>query len=257
MSHGSALLSIDHLSHSYGGEQVLTDVSLHICKGDCLALVGPNGGGKTTLLKIIAGLLTPSQGELHLEHITRGQIGYVPQYLDVQVGFPITALEVVLMGGLRPVWFQRRIQKAEVDRAQSLMEQLGVADLTHRRLEQLSGGQRQRVLIARALMADPELLLFDEPTSNIDPEGRYCFHEVLKSLSGHKTVIVVSHDFSVLSSGVTCLAGVNGRLVYSPKADLTPEVLALVYGRHNKDCPMDSYLRGLSDFYTQGERHHA
>jgi len=251
------ILQIQDLNFSYGPTKILKDVCLEINCGDCLAVIGPNGGGKTTLLKLIAGLLKPDHGSIHVcgqsAHPARGVIGYVPQESGIAQGFPITAIETILTGAIRPSWFQQKPSQAEIEFAEAIMERLSLKDACHKSMDQLSGGQRQRVLIARALMSSPSLLLFDEPTSNVDPEGRYCFHELMAELSGTVSMVVVSHDLSILSSGVTGIAGVNRTLAFTQGISPTPEILELIYGQHSADCPMGDYLRELQTRHTPHE----
>ncbi len=247
------LIQLRNVTYGYDADPVLQDVSLQVHQGDCLALVGPNGGGKTTLLKLMIGLLCCDTGTVE-RRISASQIGYVPQQFTVNAGFPITVRDVIAMGGLRPGVWQSRPRAADRTRVDDLLQVMGITDIADRRMDRLSGGQRQRVLIARALFSDPELLVFDEPTSNIDPEGRYCFHELLAQISRRKTIIVVSHDFSILSSGVTCLAAVNQRVICRPDAHLSPDIMALAYGQHAPDCPMGNYLQDLAHMYDDRER---
>jgi zinc transport system ATP-binding protein len=251
------VIDISNLSFSYDGEDILEDIQLSVAAGEFIAVLGPNGGGKTTLLKLILGLLRPQQGEVRVFGKTpapaAGKVGYVPQHTEVKAGFPVTAEQVVLMGlsgaGGHGIGFTRQ----QKDSARSALERVGVLDCARRRMDRISGGQRQRVLVARALVGEPELLLFDEPTSNIDPHGRLCFFELLADLRRSATLVVVSHDLSIATSQLTGVACVNKRLLYNPESRITEEMLSLIYGSHEHSCPLGAYIHDVSEFMRQGQ----
>ena len=252
-------IQLENVSFSYGGNDVLHEVNLTLDPGAFLAVIGPNGGGKTTLIKLMLGLLTPKSGSVKIlgADPTRAipKVGYVPQHTLFEAGFPITVLDVVLLGldrshSRRLGFFKRFRHKA--------MEILGKVDMQHfsdRRFDELSGGQRQRVLVARALMADPELLLFDEPTANIDPSGKLCLFELLTGLSKGLTVVMVSHDLISASAGITDVAMVNKTLIQG--TEISPGMLQLVYGVHDAACPLDGYLKSLTSFFEAPGGDHA
>ena len=246
-------VSIDNLNFSYTGTPILTDIHMTLSQGSFMAIVGPNGSGKTTLLKLILGLLQPDSGTVQVFGKAPGKgntrIGYVPQSAASRPDFPITVMEVVLMGlkhsGLRTFVYTRE----ERGRAAEALQKAGIEKhLYGRRMDRLSGGQRQRVFIARALVDNPELLVFDEPTSNIDPEGRFCFFELMAKLKKTLTIIVVSHDLSIVASKVTDIVCVNRRLIHNREGTLTHEMLALLYGAHEHTCPMAEYMHDVSTF---------
>ncbi|WP_035104718.1 metal ABC transporter ATP-binding protein [Desulfohalovibrio reitneri] len=238
-------IDVDHLSFSYDGRPVLRDVSLHLGEGEYLAVLGPNGGGKTTLLKLLVGLLRPDEGEIRLFGKPPGKVldrvGYVPQHGEGNRAFPVRALDVALMG-----LHLHRPGKGDRERAMEALKRVEMADRAERLFADLSGGEAQRVLIARALASRPDLLLLDEPTSSIDPHGRFCFYEFLAGLARDTTVVVVSHDLSIMASGVTAVACVNRRLLYNPSPELTQEMLSLLYGSHEHTCPADTYMRAVT-----------
>ncbi|THB71660.1 MAG: ABC transporter ATP-binding protein [Desulfovibrio sp.] len=244
------VIEVSKVSFAYTDAPVLEKVDLCVHQGDFLAVVGPNGGGKTTLLKLILGLLTPDSGEVRVfgrsPKNARARMGYVPQYADLQPGFPITVLQVALMGlpGSRLSGFTHT--RKEKSLARQALARVGVADLERRRMDALSGGQRQRVLVARALASNPELLIFDEPTSNIDPHGKFCFYEMLAELGQDMTIVVVSHDLSVTAAKVSSVACVNHTLLHNSKPEFTPEMLTLLYGAHGHTCPMGEYIDSVS-----------
>ena len=246
------VVSIRDLTFSYNGQAALDGVSLTVAPGERLAVLGPNGGGKTTLLKCILGILRPSAGAITVfgdppgRHSAR--IGYVPQRLDgvdERKDLPIRVLDVVLMGLLAPGCHGFRHGAEATRKARATLDQVEMLALAERRFCDLSGGQKQRVLIARALVSDPGLLILDEPTANIDPQGKFCLYEVLGRVGLGVTTLVVSHDLSILAAGVTSVACVNGRLLYAPAPRLTPEMVELLYGVHQPSCPIDAFLRRM------------
>lgn len=251
------VLSISGLHFAYNGGCVLEDVNLSVERGNYLAVLGPNGGGKTTLIKCILGLLSPQQGSVRvfgeMPDRVRHRIGYVPQYTTAQDSFPISVMDVVLMGAMNngSTIFSRNWRRTaeNVEKARNALHMVGLEGYEARSLRDLSGGQRQRVIVARALVGDPDLLLLDEPTANIDPQGKFCFYEFLGSLPKTITTIVVSHDLSIAASPFTGIAIVNRSLVYSPGNILTQDLLALLYGTHEPTCPMGTFINSVSNMF--------
>lgn len=246
------IVRIEGLCFSRDDQEILSDIDLAVGEGDYLAVLGPNGGGKTTLLKLMLGLLRPGKGEVRLfggaPAKARGRVGYVPQS-GARAHLPATVRDVVLMG------LRGRIGAAERSRAEQALGRVELAGLSDRMFDSLSGGQQQRALIARALVHEPELLLLDEPTANIDPQGRFCFYEFLAQLAGSATVIVVSHDLSILGAGLTCVATVNRRLLHACGGQLTPAMMELLFGVHGHTCPAADSMRllaGLADLRPHG-----
>jgi len=208
------ILNIKELSYSYQENfKVLENINLTIDNDDFLAIIGPNGGGKSTLLKLILGLLKPQSGQI-TKNIKNELIGYVPQNTNLNLDFPITALEVVLMGhiGARKKLFG--YSKEDTSCAMHSLEKVGMKDFANRKIGDLSGGQRQRVFIARALCSNPQVMLLDEPTASIDVKGQNEIYELLKELNKSICIIVVSHDISVLLNYAKNVAHVNKNLVY-------------------------------------------
>ncbi len=212
------VIRVDNLWFSYNGRPVFKGIDLLVEHGDFIAMIGPNGGGKTTLMKILLGLLKPSKGSVRvfgappatLSH----RIGYVPQEVSVHQNLPVSTRDVVLMGTLKPgrIWMRYSArQRAAADRA---LSQIGVGELGDKPYESLSGGQRQRVMIARALVSRPELMLLDEPTASIDNKGRHEFYRLLKELNREITILVVSHDVMILADYVKSVLCVNRKLHY-------------------------------------------
>lgn len=221
------------VNFSYQQHPVLENIQLTISQGDFLGVMGPNGGGKTTLLKIILGLLRPDQGKVRVfgSPPRKGsrQIGYVPQYIHFDATFPITTQGVVLMGLLGPwslgFWFNPEEKRA----AYLAMEATGVSDLALVPFGNLSGGQRQRVLLARALVSNPKLLILDEPTSSVDYHGEEEFYSLLLDLNQEATIVLVSHDLGVISTYVKKVACVNRFLVVHSAAELDREKVGAIY----------------------------
>ena len=191
------------LTFAYADTPVLDGVTFSIDEGNFLAVIGPNGGGKTTLLKLILGLHRPSSGTLRVfgddPSQARRRIGYVPQHVQINLDFPITVEEVILTGyrGKTPLLPFRSDEERRC--AKEALAQVGLSDdLLKRRIGDLSGGQRQRVMIARALCSKPQMIVLDEPTASIDATGQKAIYDLLKKLNASMTVIVVSHDLSVI-----------------------------------------------------------
>ncbi len=246
------VIDIRDLTYAYDGQPALSRVGLTVSPGDRLAVLGPNGGGKTTLLKLILGILQPTSGSVRVFGRAPGErsshIGYVPQRLEGAASrkdLPIRVIEVTLMGLLAPGRRGFRYSREEIDRAEAALRQVEMYAYKDKRFCDLSGGQQQRTLIARALVSDPELLILDEPTANIDPQGKFCLYEVLSRIGHGVTTLVVSHDMSILAAGVTAVACVNGQLLYAPEPRLTKEMVDLLYGVHSQSCPMDAFLRRI------------
>ena len=246
----SPIVEIHNVSFTYNGQTVLEDVSLEIQLGDFIAMIGPNGGGKTTLLKLILGLLKPDTGVIRVAGQSSQQasscIGYVPQDVHVNSSFPITALDVVLMGKLDPQKRWARKSASNRREAMKALERLEMAEHANKRIGELSGGQRQRVFIARSLVTEPELLLLDEPTASIDTKGQADFYTLIKELNKDITIVVVSHDLLVISRYVKSVACVNKRLHYHDQAEITGEMLETMYPcKAEEVCPVELIAHGL------------
>lgn len=206
-----AAIEFDSVSFSYDGPLVLENASFSIEPGDFVSIVGPNGGGKTTLLKLMLGLLRPSRGTVRLfgqpPKRQRPRVGYTPQFLTVDFSFPLSVLDVVLMGRIRAgrLWYTKEDRIAALD-ALRTMQLEKHADAPFRTL---SGGQRQRILIARAICGQPEILLLDEPTNNIDRSSERILSDILGELNRTMTIILVSHDIGFVSRCVQNVICVN------------------------------------------------
>ena len=207
------LINISNLFYKYHKTDVLENINLSIKDDDCLAIIGPNGGGKSTLLKLILGLLTPQSGTI-INNIKTNQVGYVPQNTNLNIDFPITALEIVLMGHVSSQKKLFGYSKEDIACAMASLAKVSMSDFANSKIGDLSGGQRQRVFIARALCSNPKIMLLDEPTASIDVKGQREIYELLKEINNSICVVVVSHDISVLLNYAKNVAHINKNLVY-------------------------------------------
>ncbi|MBI5571171.1 MAG: ABC transporter ATP-binding protein [Desulfomonile tiedjei] len=241
------------ISFSYDGDPVLEDVNLSIPHGDFVSMVGPNGGGKTTLLKLMLGLLRPSRGEVRMfggpPEAARPRVGYMPQYTQLDPQFPATVMDVALMGRLghgKPFGRYSRQDREIVARA---LDQVGLCDVFRKPFSSISGGQRQRLFIARALACEPDLLLLDEPTANLDVVMGGDLYELLRTLNETLTVVTVSHDIGFVSTVVKSVVCVKRRVFMHPTSEITGEMINALYGspvrmvRHNGEegCTCHSF----------------
>jgi len=235
-------ISLEALSFAYSELPVLEAIDLEVHNGEFLGIVGPNAGGKSTLLKLIMGMLQPQQGTIRLfgapPHKTRNRIGYVPQYPSFSRDFPITVEQLVLLGRLgcrgNSSWLTSllpgRYQMADYHAAQQALQEVEAEPLAQRQISSLSGGQLQRVLLARALAGEPELLILDEPTANIDQRLEGEIFELLRELNQRLTILVVSHDIAFISSYVTRVACVNRTLVCHHTDAIDGSLIQDLYG---------------------------
>ena len=239
-------IDINNLYFGYNGNMVLEDINLDVPCGSYIVILGPNGGGKTTLLKIILSILRPQKGNVKVLGLNpyekRHSVGYVPQNLDVKKDFPVTVLEMVLAGFTSGKTIGFLYTKEEKRIARETLDAVGISQLEEKKMSELSGGERQRVYLARALVSNPEVLLLDEPTSNIDPYGAFCFLKFLETLKENKTILVVTHDLSIMATKITSVACLNKKLLFNENPVLTPEMLTLLYGYHDeRTCAIGRY----------------
>jgi zinc transport system ATP-binding protein len=231
-----SVIKLENVSFSYDGLLVLQDVNLTVGERDFLAIVGPNAGGKTTLLKLVLGLLKPTSGTVqvfgHNPEKDRVHVGYMPQHASLDLLFPVSVLDVVLMGRLgnrNRLGFYR---KEDRDAAVEALQRVEMEEIRNRPFSALSGGQQQRVLIARALASNPRLLLLDEPTANIDVAVETELFEILHELNDAITIVLVTHDLGFVSCYVKNVACVNRRVVVHPTSEITGEMINEIYGSH-------------------------
>jgi len=237
--HAPIVLQFDSVKFSYGEVPVLDGASFHMHAGEFVALVGPNGAGKTTVLKLVLGLTSPETGTVTLfgssPQIGREHIGYVPQHADYDPTFPISVEEVVRMGRIKP--FLRRYSAEDAQAVKEALATMELSDLAKRPYHALSGGQRRRVLVARALSANPEMLVLDEPTSNMDADSERRLFSALGSLKGKTSILIVTHDTGFVSSltdRVLCVGDIGpsgvGRVIVQHQVEPTREAPAQMFG---------------------------
>ncbi len=239
------VIEISDLSFGYDDRRILCNVQLTIWPSDSVCIVGPNGGGKTTLVKLILGLLTPDSGEIRIYGKRPGEarkrIGYVPQYAEYDQLFPISVKEVVCMGRLGNA-LTGRYRKDDWERTMAALAEVDLAEFASHPFAALSGGQRQRVLIARALATGGEILILDEPTANIDRESESHLWALLGGLKRRMTILMVTHDVGFVSKFFSRIACVNREVVIHPTSELTGELIKEMYGgdlrmiRHDHTC---------------------
>ena len=228
----------------YNGVPILEGINLAIEQDDFLGIIGPNGGGKTTLLKVILGLISPSRGKVSVlgkpPEKSRSKIGYVPQHNLFDRDFPINVWDVVLMGRYGKSGLFRRYSSEDRRATQDALQTVGMLDHKDSQMGKLSGGELQRIFIARALVAEPKLLLLDEPTASVDPAMQTEFYELLEKLKKQMAIVLVSHDISAVSIYVDKLACLNRQLHYHGSKEITPEILEATY-----KCPVQMIAHGL------------
>jgi zinc transport system ATP-binding protein len=238
------VIAVRGLWAGYEREQVLEDVNLTVYERDFIGLLGPNGGGKTTLARVLLGLLPPTRGEVRVMGLPpregRRHIGYVPQVAEFDRDFPISVWEVARMGRLgRRRLLQRYTAEDDAAVAEAL-RQVDMLDARRRPIGALSGGQRQRAYIARALAGQPRILILDEPMASVDSKVSADLYELLRQLNKQVTILMISHDLSAVSSYVKTVGCLNRRLFYHGDDHLTPEMLELAY-----QCPIDLIAHGV------------
>ncbi len=242
-----AVVKFSDVNFAYeDGIIVLENINFSLEAGDFACIVGPNGGGKTTLLKLILGLLKPVSGSISVLDMEPGhrqaQIGYVPQFSKFDAAFPVKVLDVVLMGCLHRNFFWGRYSEEQVEAAYRALAAVGLHGKEDQCFAGLSGGQKQRALIARALVSEPQLILLDEPTASVDVHGTEQFYSMFEELNQRHTILMVSHDIGFVSNRVKSVLCVRKTLQIHPVSELTGEALQSIYGvdvnliRHDHRC---------------------
>lgn len=237
-------VEVKGVSVHFDSKCVLEDINLKVLENDFLGIIGPNGGGKTTLLKVIAGLLKPTTGSVMVygkkPDKAGSMIGYVPQMNRPDLAFPATVWDVVLTGRVSRSNLVKPYSGADKEAALQALKAMELEALKDEPIGRLSGGQRQRAFIARALAAEPKLLLLDEPTLSVDRRLDTKFWEFLNELKSKVTIIVVTHDISALSKYVDKIACLNRRLYYNESKQVTQEMWMEAY-----QCPVEIIAHGL------------
>lgn len=230
------VMVLKDLAFAYNGDMVLENVNLNIAEREFVWIVGPNGGGKTTLIKIMLGLLRPQKGSIAVfgapAAVSRRRLGYMPQHAYLDPGFPVTALDVVLMGRLNGKVRPGPYSAADHDVAHRALDQVGMDESANKALRELSGGQQRRLLVARALACEPDLLLLDEPTANLDRQVERELFDFLKELNKRLTIIMVSHDPAFVSDFVERVVCVNRTVAVHPTTNRDREFIDELYGVH-------------------------
>ena len=251
MADDRPVVEVRNVTFTYPPRQsspVLEDVSLDIQPRDFLGVIGPNGGGKTTLLKLMLGLLEPDRGTVRVfgarPAAVRDRIGYVPQHSQIDPTVAATVLDIVLTGRLSRsswgAWFGRAHREA----AQQALRQTGIDELARRPIATLSGGQRQRVLIARALAADAQLLLLDEPTAGAEPHMEQGVTDLLHQPNQRLPIVVVSHDIAFVSRHLKRVACLSRRVTVHAAEEISSDVISHMYHdhmraiQHRQQCPL-------------------
>lgn len=243
------IIEIKNLSAGYDGRNVLHDINLTVYKQDFLGIIGPNGGGKTTLMKCILGLLKPTGGEIIFH--CKPSLGYLPQYNTIDRKFPISVEEVILSGLSVQKSLTARFTPEEKEKSRQVIARMGLEGLEHRAIGQLSGGQLQRALLGRAIISDPSVLILDEPNTYIDKRFEARLYELLAEINKECAIILVSHDIGTVLQQVKSIACVNETLDYHPDTGITTEWL-----EKNFNCPIELLGHGTLPHRILGEHHH-
>ncbi len=243
---GQSAVAIEGVTAGYDHRPALTDITLNVSPGSLLAVIGPNGAGKSTLLKLIAGIIKPWTGRLTVlggpPGSSAGRIAYLPQAEAVDWEFPVTVAEVVMMGRYGRLGFLREPRRRDSEVVRQALEKVGMGDATDRQIGALSGGQRRRVFLARAIAAEPDLYLLDEPVTGVDVTTQEDLMDVLEGEArAGKTVIATTHDLICAAQRFHQAAFINGRLVAQGPANLVldQQLLAETYGGHILVLPGD------------------
>ncbi|MDR0892868.1 MAG: metal ABC transporter ATP-binding protein [Mediterranea sp.] len=244
------IIQINNLAAGYNGRAVIHDVNLTVYERDFLGIIGPNGGGKTTLIKCILGLLKPLSGEV-LFPKGNGTLGYLPQYSSIDRKFPISVEEVVLSGLCIQQSLTARYTPAQRAKGRQVVARMGLEGLEHRPIGQLSGGQLQRALLGRAVISDPSVLILDEPSTYIDKRFEARLYKLLAEINQECAIILVSHDIGTVLQQVKSIACVNETLDYHPDTAISTEWL-----ERNFNCPIELLGHGTLPHRVLGEHHH-
>jgi zinc transport system ATP-binding protein len=237
-------IEVKNVYFKYEDTFILEEINFKVEEKDFVGIIGPNGGGKTTLVKILTGLLKPVKGTVEIfgkpASKQNNYIGYVPQLFNFDSNFPINVRDVVLMGRLKPGSLLAKAKNKDQQIVEECLAKVDMLQYKNELIGNLSGGQKQRVLIARALSVQPKILILDEPTASIDSKAGRNFYELLHKLNKEITIIMVSHDIGVISQYVKKIACLNKKLVFHSSKEISREMLEATY-----QCPVDLIAHGL------------
>lgn len=232
----SVLLQLKDITAGYENHTVLYDINLTVNNHDFIGVIGPNGGGKTTLLKVILDLLAPYQGSIYKSDSLK--IGYLPQINNIDKRFPITVEEVILSGRFVSTGWWKKVKASDRSNVDELLQFVGLQDKRKKTIGELSGGQMQRVFLCRAIISNPNLLILDEPNTFVDKSFEQDLYNLLAELNKEMAVILVTHDVGTISSLVKTIACINGKLYYHPSNKITNEILKAY------NCPIELVTHG-------------
>lgn len=240
------LISLSNIDAGYNGKGVLTNISFEIFKNDFIGVIGPNGGGKTTLLRVILELLKPSNGKIK-RNIEKSDIGYLPQGNQFDDKFPITVADVVLSGMSKGINLKRKKNTSAQKKVDETLNTVGVDALKNRPIGELSGGELQRTMLARAIISTPKLLVLDEPNTYVDNRFEQELYRILKELNRSMAILLVTHDVGTISPYIKSIACVNGSLHYHPSNEISSEQLKIY------NCPIEMVTHGTVPHRVIGE----
>ncbi len=235
------LVKLENISYGYDSGKVIEEVNFEIKKGDFIGIIGPNGGGKSTLIKLILGLIEPWSGKIIHGINESGEkikIGYLPQFHDFDHRFPISIKEVILSGLIKKGKGFTRFSKKDKKAADEIAGDLGIYNIREKSIGELSGGQMQRAFLGRALISKPDLLILDEPVTYVDSKFEVELYQLLEELNKETAILLVSHDVGQITSTVKTIACVNGHLHYHPSNKITEKILATY------NCPVELITHG-------------
>lgn len=236
------IIELKDIVAGYGDEVILKNVNFSVAENDFIGVIGPNGGGKTTLVKVMLGLLKPMSGKVithqNGDASNRRMIGYLPQISKTDQKFPISVLDVVLSGLADSVKLFKRFSKQEISKAKALLNQMGIDSLSKKNIGDLSGGQMQRVFLCRAIISDPKLLILDEPNTFVDNKFESDLYTTLKLLNERMAIMMVSHDVGTITYYIKTIACVNRELHYHESNEISQEQLTAY------NCPIQIIAHG-------------
>ncbi len=231
------LIDLKNIYAGYKGKTILKNINLKVFDNDFIGIIGPNGGGKTTLLKVMLGLLKPYKGELILNN-KQTLFGYLPQYNNFDTNFPISVKEVILSGLMSEKKLYKRYTSSDIYKAEKLLIKTGIWDYKNSQIGEISGGQMQRALLCRAIISSPQILILDEPLTYVDSNFENELYQILNELNKEMAIIMVSHNIGMISSHVKSIACINGDLYYHNSNTISVEQL------NSYGCPMDLITHG-------------